>query len=266
MTSTSVLQTSNKILFIFLFSLIISQNAFCQNLIGVVDYMKVENEDQYLEMEYQWKKIHEERLKEGQIRGWAVYQIMFKTAEDPYNFVTISLYDAMSKLGKKVPRETMEAAYPGKSKDDWKEFDKATEDSRKLVSSGVFHQQLSTSPDSINIVNYYVVNEINVKPGKSKEYLQIEEEIYLPLHMEDVKNNNRLDWSLWAKWPGNMKDFQYVSADAYKDLDQITQPDYISYFEKIHPGVDSDEISEKIEELRILVNTEMWKMIYCVNP
>ena len=244
----------------------VSINSHSQNIIGVVDYMKVENTDEYLEIEKQWQKIHRERLKEGMIIGWAVYQIMFKTVEDPYNFVTISWYDAFSKLDKKVPQSILDAAFPDKTKDDWKEFDQQTNSCRKLVASGVFHQQISTSPDLSNLANFYVVNEINVKPGKSKEFLEIEREIYLPLYLEDKKNNNRLGWSLWAKWPGDMKDFQYVSADGYRDLEQIDQVDYLSYFSKIHPDKNVDEISDRKEELRTLVNTEMWKMIYCVLP
>ena len=88
----------------------------------------------------------------------------------------------------------------------------------------------------------------------------------MPLYMEDKKNNNRMGWSLWAKWPGNMKDFQYVSADGYKNLEQINRVDNLSYFSKIHPNLDMDRISERVEELRTLVNTEMWKMIYSVLP
>lgn len=233
-----------------------------QNIIGVIDYMKVEDQAEYLEVEKLWQKIHVERIKEDHIIAWVVCQVMFNNVEDPYNFVTISWYDSFSKLDKSVPDEILKAAYPDKTKDEWDTFMEKTEKSRKKLTSGVFHQTLSTS-DKLDIQGqYYVINEISVKPGKSKEYLNMEEEIYLPLHNEAILNKHRTGWSLWAKWPGHGKYFQYLSADGYNALDQIDDVDYVNYFKKIHPDQDMDEVSEKMEVLRTLVNSEMWKVKY----
>lgn len=233
-----------------------------QNIIGVVDYMKADDPAAYLEIERQWQKIHEERLKAGLIIGWAVYQVMFKTIEDPYNFVTISWYDSFSKLDQPVQDDILNKAYPGQSKEAWREFMKKTDDSRTMISSGVFHQRLSSTnrldPDGM----YYVLNEINVNPGKSNEYLKITEEIYKPVYDQDVKNKGRTSWSLWAKWPGNMKDFQYVTAEGFTSLDQIEHTHFSEIFRKIHPTKNMEEVSRSMEEMRTLVNTEMWKLVH----
>ncbi len=236
----------------------------CQNIIGVVDYMKVESPETYLKIENSWQKIHEVRLKEGMIVGWGVYQIMFKTVKDSYNYVTITWYDSFSKIDDKIPKKVFNEAFPENSNNDWEDFYNQTENARKIISSGVFHQQISCSNSLDHSGKIYVVNEINVKPGKSKEYLAFKEEIYKPLYEEAIRNNNRTSWSLWAKWPGNMKDFQYISADGYTSLDQIEVVNYLEYFNKIHPEKQIDHINTKAEELRTLVNTEMWKMIYRV--
>jgi hypothetical protein len=238
--------------------------AKAQNIIGVVDYMKADDPSAYLEIEKQWQKIHEERIKGGTIIGWAVYQVMFKTIEDPYNFVTISWYDSFSKLDQIVTDDILKKAYPEKSKEAWQEFMKKTEKSRTLISSGVFHQRLSSTNALDHLGMYYVLNEINLNPGKSKEYLKITEEIYKPIYDQDIKNNGRTSWSLWAKWPGNMKDFQYASAEGFASLDQIEHAQFAEIFRKIHPNKNMEEISQRVEELRTLVNTEMWKLVYRV--
>jgi hypothetical protein len=235
-----------------------------QNVIGVVDYMKADNPAAYMEMEKQWQKIHEERLKAGIIIGWAVYQVMFKTIEDPYNFVTISWYDSFSKLDQPLSEEILKKAYPEKSKDAWQNFMAKTDNSRTLISSGVFHQRLSSTSGLDHRGTYYVLNEIKVNPGKSKEYLKITEEIYKPVYDLDFKSNGRTSWSLWAKWPGNMKDFQYASAEGFASLDQIEHTNFAENFKKIHPTKNMEEVSQRMEELRTLVNTEMWKLIYKV--
>lgn len=239
-------------------------NAKAQNVIGVVDYMKADDPSAYLEIEKQWQKIHEERLKAGTIIGWAVYQVMFKTIEDPYNFVTISWYDSFSKLDQPISDEILKKAYPEKSKDAWQVFMKKTDNSRILISSGVFHQRFSSTNKLDSQGMYYVLNEINVNPGKSKEYLKITEDIYKPVYDFDIKNNGRTSWSLWAKWPGNMKDFQYASAEGFASLDQIEHTNFTEIFNKIHPTKNMEDISQRVEELRTLVNTEMWKMVYRV--
>lgn len=253
-------QSTFTMTFLFIFFL----NVSGQNMIGVLDYMTVNDQEEYLEVEKQWQKIHEVRMQEGEIIGWVVYQIMYKTAEDPYNFVTVSFYDAFSKLYKEIPDHIYKAAYPNKTKDEWEAFQKRTSNSRKMFTSSIFQQKLANGKGLNPVANIFVVNEISVKQSKSKEYLALKEEIYKPLHDEAIRNNKRAAWSLWAKWPGDTGDFQYISADGYVSMDQIEGVNYLEYFEKIHPDEDFDQISKKTKELSTLVNSEMWKVIYRV--
>ena len=233
-----------------------------QSVIGVAEYMQVDNLDQYLALEKQWHAIHKVRKEKEMIIGWAVYQVMFKTPEDPYNFITVSWYDSFSKLDKGVPDEVIQTAFPSMTKEDIKAFHQKTEKARKRISSGVFHQRMTCANGLDNMGKFYVINEIKVKQGKSKELIKIYENIYIPLYEEDIRQGNRTVWSLWEKWPGNLKDFQYLAADGYTSLDQIEPVNYLAYFSKIHPDKNVEEVSDKVEELRELVSTEMWKLIY----
>ena len=124
-----------------------------QNIIGVLDYMKVDNQAEYLEVEKLWQKIHEARLEEGAIIGWGVYQVMYKTVEDPYNFVTVSFYDSFLKLNKAIPDQTYKDAYPGKTEGEWKTFQERTENSRKMLTSSIFEQKISCKHPRFNIRN-----------------------------------------------------------------------------------------------------------------
>ena len=62
-----------------------------------------------------------------------------------------------------------------------------------------------------------------------------------------------------------MKDFQYLAADGYDSLAQIKPIDFLHYFRDLHPDKNIDEISDRVEEIRELVNTEMWKLMYLVD-
>jgi len=251
-----------KPLYLLFFLLFLGFKTQSQNIIGVVDFMKVEDPNEYLEVEKLWQKIHEERIKQDMITGWMVCQVMYKTADDSYNFVSVSWYDAFSKLDKGVPESVLQAAYPEKNEADWKAFEERTNKSRSVISSIIFHQQLSCANGIDRSGLYYLINELNVKQKDSKEYLSIQKEIYKPLYEEDVRNKKRTNWSLWAKWPSDTDNFHYLSADGYTDLKQIKPENYKEYFNKIYPEKDFDEISTQIEALRILENSEMWKVIY----
>ena len=263
MNDSVFLQARRSIFIALMFQFCVGHLSRAQNVIGVVDYMKADDPEAYLEIEKQWQKIHEERLKQGMIIDWAVYKVMFKTIDDPYNYVTISWYDAFSKLDKTIPDEVYQAAYPGRSKEEWEAFHQLTNQIRNRISSGVFHLRLSCANGLDTAGRYFVISEISVRPGKSsRDFLGIYEDVYMPLYAEDIANRNRTGWSLWEKWPGNMKDFQYGTADGYASLDKIDHSHFMEYFKKIHPDKNSDEISDRMEEIRTLVNSEVWKLEY----
>lgn len=254
-------KAKNLLLALFIIT-IFHVNSFSQNIIGVGTYMTVDNVEEFLKIEKKWEKINKVRFKEGMIKGWAVYQVMFKTPKDPYNYISVSWYDSFSKMDKEIPIEIYQAAFPEMTEEDIKDFNQKTKDSNTQISAGVFHQRMTCANGLDSKGKFYVINEIKVQHGKSKEFIEIYEKIYKPLYEEDIRNNNRTWWSFWEKWPGNLKDFQYLSADGYSSLEQIDQVNYLEYFHKIHPDKDHDEISKRVEELRELVSTEMWKLIY----
>jgi hypothetical protein len=82
------------------------------------------------------------------------------------------------------------------------------------------------------------------------------------LYKEDLKQQKRTVWSLWEKYEGTLKSFQYLAADGYSSMGQIDQVNYMAYFNRIHPDKDAKKISEEVEELRELVSTEMWKLVF----
>jgi len=253
------MRNSFIVVMLLLFSCSLSNG---QALIGVADYMKVDNVKEYLELENQWYQIHQQRIKEGSIKGWAMYQVMFTSPEESYNFVTVSWYDSFSKMREAVADETIQAVFPAMSKQDIKNFHQKTQEARTMVSQGFFHQMLTSAENGLDTQGkFYRINELKVKKGKSKDLLKIYEEIYMPLYKEDVNQQKRTVWSLWENFEGTLKDFQYLSADGYASMDQIDQVNYLAYFKKIHPDKDADIISEEVESLRELVSTEMWKLI-----
>jgi hypothetical protein len=257
--SFSSVKKATGVIAVLLFITLLS---YGQNVIGVVDYLKVDDSGTFVESEKEWQKVQEVRIKEDLIVGWVVYQVMFKTIEDPYNYISVTFYNSFSKLEKGIDEDILKASFPNLSSSEIDEKVNDIKAAGKIVSSGVFHRRLTAKDGLDRQSNYYVINEINIKQGKSKVYVNTKDEIYKPVYKEEMEQGNRSAWSLWEKWPGNMKDFQYVDVNGYVNLDQIDNSNFKKYFSIVHPDKNMEAIGTEVEEMSTLVNTEMWKIVF----
>ena len=106
-----------------------------------VDYMKVNpgKEADYLKLEREdWKPLHQERIKAGQIRSWSLYALQFPSGTDEkYDYVTVNAFDQFGQLENPYANaQTMFArVHPGVKVN---EFLDRTEKTRNLVRSEVW--------------------------------------------------------------------------------------------------------------------------------
>lgn len=67
-----------------------------------VEYMRVAagGDDAYSDVEKQWRKLHEVRIKEGTLASWALYGRVLPGGSDyPYNYATVSGYSHFKDMG-----------------------------------------------------------------------------------------------------------------------------------------------------------------------
>jgi hypothetical protein len=84
-------------------STILAQSTQAQSAKYVeVDYMKTQpgKEADYVRMEREtWKAIHQERIKNGQLRSWALYSVRFPAGDDEkYDYITVNAFDRFAQL------------------------------------------------------------------------------------------------------------------------------------------------------------------------
>ena len=67
-----------------------------------VDYMKVdaEKDNDYRHVEQDlWKPVHQQRIKNGEMRSWALYGLRFPSgADEKYDYITFTAYDRFAQL------------------------------------------------------------------------------------------------------------------------------------------------------------------------
>jgi hypothetical protein len=102
-----------------------------------VDYMKVEpgKLQSYLELEQLWKPVHEELVKAGKKKSWALYGVAFAGAKDEYNYLTVNVFDRFEDIEDQYPPEFFKRAHPDK---DPEAINQKTVETRTMVYSDVW--------------------------------------------------------------------------------------------------------------------------------
>ena len=108
-----------------------------ENLYLVFEFMRVDNQQEaaYGETEEFWAKIHEERVKNGDILGWDLWRIQPGGEDQHFQYLTVNLYDDPVKMmsGAGDFNAAVKAAYPDMSDDDLNKKMDMTAASRDLA-------------------------------------------------------------------------------------------------------------------------------------
>jgi hypothetical protein len=231
---------------------------------AITDQMKVKPgaEDKYLDFAKNfWKPIHQERINQGKITGWILYKVLYTGTADLYNYVTVTFFDNPAKLENSWDGIDAKKILPGKDVD--KAFDEILK-CRDLVRSNLIMKQDEAVPETNSGATKYIqVDFMKVKPGNEGAYLDVEKNIWKPVHQEFIKAGTRAGWSLWSSvFPsGSGADYQYVTANFFSDFSKIGAADYTDAFKKAHAGKDVDELNVKTGNSRDLVRSELWEVI-----
>lgn len=231
---------------------------------AIVDLMKVKPGDdaKYLDMEKNvWKPMHQERINQGKIIGWILYRVLYTGTNDPYNYATVTLFDGPANLEDPWAGIDPAKILPERDLDkDWTE----TASSRELVASNLIMRQDEVIPEAGPAeIKYIEVDYMKVKPGNESAYVEVEQNIWKPIHNEFIKAGARVGWSLWSKvFPaGSASDYQFVTVNYFPDFQKIGAADYNAAYEKAHPGKNMDELGDKTTNSRDLVRSELWQVV-----
>ena len=82
-----------------------------------IDYMKIPatgNADEYVKVERGiWKAIHQERIKQGGLRSWALYRLRYPYGtKREYDYVTVNMYNSIAHLDREYTTELVTRAVP----------------------------------------------------------------------------------------------------------------------------------------------------------
>ena len=127
-----------KKLFLFIAIILLSSNVIAQDKLYLVfEFMRVDNEQEsdYMETESFWEKIHEQRIKNGDIIGWDLWSLRPGGEDQHFQYLTVNLYNDPVKMFKGAGDfdAALKAAYPNMSEKELNETFNKTSKSRDLA-------------------------------------------------------------------------------------------------------------------------------------
>ena len=192
--------------------------SFGQEVFVTLDYVTVHNTDleKHISIEKShYKKMHQERVKQGLILGWDMWIIR----NNDYGDFTSTLVFAHLRT-KEMLAKSGGAPIPGidqaVSDQIWQDHMSRILKNGTLVMSvkDMFGGQVDDGPARFAVLNY-----MEVDPVRADEYEKLEMETYKPGHMK----SNKAGWGLHKvlNFAGEATPVNYVTADFYKDMSTI---------------------------------------------
>jgi len=217
-----------------------------------VDCMQSQNTD-YEAMETEiWQPMHQAMVDKGQINSWALYWVRYGNRSDCDYFTVIS-YRGLDQLNNAANFNEVFASVHGEEG-----FEKAmarTMAARKHASTNLWEliDGITPGPHQFAVVN-------GMRPVNADEYVQMEVETWKPVHAALVENGHMVGWSLYRLFTpsGESQPYEFATVDTLNRLGPLPMQETV---EQVHPGMGFEEIIEKAEAARTVVDSETWTLI-----
>lgn len=241
----------HHLLFIFLIHL--SANAYSQ--VTRVEFIHAKDIDKYLQIEREWKPIHQQRLENEQIYGRYVLKKHYSGTEDGYNLGIVTIFPSLGAIG-----------YPKTTEPDLKQ---RMEASREIVKVEIYDTPLFL--EIISLPQFLNMEFMKVEEGKDNDYLVLEDEVWKPAHADMKKRGALTTWSVYRQlYPGGYGgEYNYVVVNGFADKKKVTFEPAVGWDEvlkTVHPGIDLAKTYQQTFDTRVLVRTELWEILDKVTP
>jgi hypothetical protein len=214
---------------------------------------------EYLKTEALWKKVHQKRVAEGKIIGWALFRcIVPRGTNTEYDYMTVTTF----KSGKELEDSTMNWAYITKdmTKEDL-EIMNNTESTRNLTTS-----VLSKTIEKVGSVGKYLeLTQLKVIPGKGSELEKMEKEMN-PVFVEIAKTGKIWAWRFNdIIYPVNANTGDYtrvISCNTMHDMLTWSDNDLLkNTYKQVYPSKDPDTNWQAFRSIMTINQVELWEKI-----
>ncbi len=109
---------------------------------------------------------------------------------------------------------------------------------------------------------FVAVDFMKVKPQDLSRYLEVEQEIWKPMHEERIRQGIIVGWYLYAvEFSGTADEYNYVAISLYDSPENLENPWTQEIPRTVHPTLPISEIVEKTNTARENVKSELFSSI-----
>lgn len=205
-----------------------SGNGFAQEKMYLLfEFMKVDNaqESAYYETENFWQKIHDQRIKNGDIIGWDLWALQPGGTDQGYQYLTVQVFNDPVKMfqGGGDLFAAAKKAYPNMSDED---FDKKFIESSKSrdLAARFYLEQIDQTKGQFGMPlgTVAAINFMKVGLNDYSKYENAEAKIFKPYLQKQVDEGNRANWGLLRIMApyGSATYASHITVDMFKNFGQ----------------------------------------------
>lgn len=212
----------------FIAVILFSGNMIAQDKLYLLfEFMKVDNEQEtaYGETESFWEKIHDQRVKNGDIIGWDLWSMQPGGEDQGYQYLTVQVFKDPVKMfqGGGDLMAAAKKAYPAMSEQDLINKLNQSAKSRDL-SARIYLEQIDHTNGQFDmpIGTVATINLMKVALDNYEKYENAESKTFKPDHQKQVDKGNRASWELlrFMSPIGSAAYASHITVDMFKDFNQ----------------------------------------------
>jgi hypothetical protein len=210
-----------------------------------------------------WKKVEQEKLKQGKITGWELYEVLYPAGSSAeYNYVMyhrVSGWNAIESFSE--GNDDLFKKLLSKEQQAMMERSSEVED---MVKKEIwFVEDKIARAAYIPPSKYHTANFMNVVDGKWDDYMEMEKTLVKPIHEEQARTGGRAGWTLLAlrEPDGSARPYQAATFDFFDRWADIGASDLADFYSQIHPGKSPEYITRQITGTRSLIRHEIRKLV-----
>ena len=238
------------------------------NLVITIDLFNVkdENKSAYEKGETGvWKQYHQEKMKDGQMFGWALYRVAFPAgSETDFNYLTVNFRNPNPVASARNNESQWQAAHPTLDSDKISELASDLVELRKAVAS-IPLTPLDVSSQSSDVGKYAIFSRSKLKVGV-KEFYKSFSTVSIPIVKQAMEEN-----FVNAHLAGYHSDedsitvirgFGIDSADKVLDF---KQEDFVRMAAKAHESLNPEELKKAVTSFSSTFEEQMSIMAVLID-
>ena len=215
-----------------------------------------------------WKPVHEERIRDGAIIGWSLYDALIKGPTADYDFVAITMTEDYGALYGATDRDLIARVHPQRGTDPLIE---TMHEGYRVVHSEIWRMNGAALPEGADSpAGKYITKNYMDSRGASGEHESMELDFWKPIHYVRIDQNILNSWVMYTKVKpgGSSIRYNYSTIDYYDRLSDIEGSVGMELARIAHPDLSDEQLSDfftRTSASRTAYKTELWREVVAAD-